>query len=118
LLDFAGLDFERHDIRRADFDALAVKIALVQEAKVDQRLAVDHLQHAAIAVRDTDFAADAVARVDGEGGVDRALAARVFLGEFADGARRFSSGGLIEIGVVTIERGLGFYLDGAGPADA
>ena len=52
LLDFAGLYFERHHIRRADFDAFAIQVALVQEAQVDQGFTVNHFQHAAIAMRD------------------------------------------------------------------
>ena len=106
MFDFAGVDFKRHDIRRADLDALTIQVALIEIAQVDQRLSVDHLQHTALAMCDADLATDAVARVDGQRGIDRALAARIFLDEFADGAGSFAAGRLIETGIIAVKAGL------------
>ena len=101
-----GLDSQRHNIRWADFDTLAVEIAFVQISQINQRFAVDHFQNALIAMGNANFAADAVAHVDSQGCLQHLLAARIFLGEFADGAGRFAVGGVFEFRFEAIEGGL------------
>src|SRR5690348_1838945 len=55
-----GLDVEGDDVGRADLDALAVHVALVDVAGVHQSFSIHHVEDAFIAVGDADFAADAV----------------------------------------------------------
>src|SRR5215469_3211127 len=77
---------EGHDIRGADLDAFAIEVAVVEVAQIDQGLAVDHAEHTLITSGDADFAADAVAGIDGEGGVARGGGDLVVLDEMADRA--------------------------------
>ena len=94
---------DRHDIGRADFHALAFQIAFAQIPRVHQGFAIDHLQNILLAVGDADFAADAVADVDGERGFEAAVAAGVLADESANGGDVFAADFQAEIGFEMIE---------------
>jgi len=86
--------------------------------QVDQGFAVDHFQDAFVAVSDAHVAADAISGVDRQRGFQQLFAARVFLGELADGAGHLARAGHFEFGFQTIERRLRFDLDRAHSAEA